>query len=448
MFALKEEAVDHRSREERRLALEDEITEAQAAVNAGHARLVELIAEHHRHEYWADHVGIRSAVGFLTWKLGQTAHEGGRLLEVATKLEACPRIKAAFEDGSLSLAQVKILISIAEAETEEQLVHFGLHLSGAQLARFAGHYRRALRLQEDTAHRDRRLSRRHHDDGSWSISGCLASEHGEIIESALRAALKEMDDEGIELDDDALDPWGAQRADALLRIAESYLSGGKPRKAHERHTVVVHAELETLADPEGLGRIEGGGIVPGGTIERLLGDGASLVEMIHHGGNIVQVDKKRRLPNTALRRALDARDKSCVVPGCNRTGHLQSHHLIPYRDLQETTQEGLVLGCPPHHKDLDAGRITVEKTSAGLVFRDDRGRIMERPLLKAPEGGVAELNRARGVEVTPETCLPGWGGEQGDLLYVADLALRHRARALRQEGKLRPEDDLEAGPDP
>lgn len=449
MFAMQEvegPAVDHRSREERRLALEDEIAEAQAAVNAGQARLVSLIGEHHRHEYWGDHVGIRSAVGFLTWKLGQTRHEGSVLLEVASKLNDFPRIRSAFENGSLSLAQVKILTAICEPETEELLLHYGLHLSGAQLARFAGHYRRAITLQEDTAHRDRRLSSQHHDDGSWSASCGLASEHGEIIEAALRQALSEMYEEGVELDEDALDPWGARRADALLRIAESYLSS-KPRKPHERHTVVVHAELETLLGNDGLGKIEGGGVVSGGTIERLLGDGASIIEMIEYGGNIIHVDKKRRLPNRALRRALEARDKCCVIPGCSRVTHRQSHHVIPYRDLQETTQDGTVLACPPHHKDLDAGRITIERTEEGLVFRDDRGRLIERPLLTA-EKDLSNLNRANGVEVDSETCLPGWGGEPGSMVYCADLATRERNRGLRDSGKLHPEDDLEGGPDP
>ena len=437
---------DPRSREEARLALEDEIAEAQAAVNAGQARLVGLISEHLQHEYWGDHVGIRSATGYLTWKLGQTPSEAARLLEVASKLGSFPKLKASFEAGSLSLAQLKILVSIAEPETEELLLHYGLHLSGAQLARFAGHYRRAITLQEDTAHRDRRLTSGHRDDGSWAMSLCNASEHGEIIEAALRQALSEMYEEGIELDEDALDPWGARRADALLKIAESYLSSA-PRKPHERHTVVVHAELETLLGKDGLGKIEGGGVVSGGTIERLLGDGASIIEMIEHGGNIIHVDKKRRLPNTALKRALKARDKCCVIPGCNRVAHRQSHHVIPYRDLEETTRDGTVLACPPHHKDLDAGRITIERTEAGLVFRDDRGRVIERPLLTAVKD-LSERNRERGVEVDSQTCLPGWGGEPGSMVYCADLVIRERNRGLRDSGVLRPEDDLEAGPDP
>ena len=44
----------------------------------------------------------------------------------------------------------------------------------------------------------------------------------EIIEAALRQALRDMTEEEAELDEDALDPWGARRADALLKIAESY----------------------------------------------------------------------------------------------------------------------------------------------------------------------------------------------------------------------------------
>ncbi len=426
--------------------MEDEIAEAQAAVNAGQARLIGLISEHLEHEYWGDHAGIRSATGYLTWKLGQTPSEAARLLEVASKLGSFPKLKAAFEAGSLSLAQLKILVSIVEPETEALLLHYGLHLSGAQLARFAGHYRRAITLQEDTAHRDRRLSSQHHDDGSWSTSCSHASEHGEIIEAALRQALSEMHDEGIELDEDALDPWGARRADALLKIAESYLSS-EPRKPHERHTVVVHAELETLLGKDGLGKIEGGGVVSGGTIERLLADGASVIEMIEHGGNVVHVDRKRRSPKKALRRALEARDGCCVIPGCARVAHRHSHHVTYHSRSGDTVQENLVLVCWAHHGDIHAGRIVIEANEDGFTFRDDRGRVIERPLLTA-ERDLSELNRTHGVEVDSVTCLPGWGGEPGSLFYCADLALRDRNRGLRDSGKLRPEDDLEAGPDP
>ena len=106
-----------------------------------------------------------------------------------------------------------------------------------------------------------------------------------------------------------------------------------------------------------------------------------------------------------------------------------------------------MLVCWAHHGDIHAGRIVIEANEDGFTFRDDRGRVIERPLLTA-ERDLSELNRTHGVEVDSVTCLPGWGGEPGSMVYCADLALRDRNRGLRDSGKLRPEDDLEAGPDP
>ena len=101
--------------------------------------------------------------------------------------------------------------------------------------------------------------------------------------------------------------------------------------------------------------------------------------------------------------------------------------------------------------------VTLEKTGSGeLVFRDRSGRgHRARPLLTASGDGIEKVNRARGVEVTPETCLPGWGGEEGNLAYVADLALRDRYPVLREAGVIEPDQSDEEwspserdGPDP
>ncbi|MBK5229213.1 MAG: hypothetical protein JJE05_12005, partial [Actinobacteria bacterium] len=89
------------------------------------------------------------------------------------------------------------------------------------------------------------------------------------------------------------------------------------------------------------------------------------------------------------------------------------------------------------------GKVTIEKTDSGLLFRDSHGKVIAKEPLKATGPNVAELNRARGVEVSAETCLPGWGGEPGDLKYVADIYLINRHVSLKKKGKVPPE-----GPDP
>ncbi len=160
------------------LELEDRMTAHQGEINAATAAQVDLIAEHLEAGYWTRHDGIVSPTAFLTWKLGLTPHEANRMLEVAVGLKELPLIRKAFGEGRLSLQQVGILVSIAEPEVEARLLENALGLSGAQLARFASHYRKALRTEGDTAHKERFLATAHRGDGSWTINGRLSSSSG------------------------------------------------------------------------------------------------------------------------------------------------------------------------------------------------------------------------------------------------------------------------------
>ncbi|MPZ68341.1 MAG: DUF222 domain-containing protein [Actinobacteria bacterium] len=439
MFAMPVEALEVEDEHDRAwLELEDRMTAHQGEINAAMAAHVAMIGEHLEAGYWTRHDGVVSPQAFLTWKLGLTPHEANRMLEIAVGLKDLPLIRKAFSEGRLSLQQVGILVSIAEPEIEARLLEKALGLSGAQLARFASHYRKALRTEGDTAHRERVLTTGHRGDGSWTINGGMSSATGALIDKALEAALSELmerDDRG--LDDSADDPFGARLADCLSHIAESFMAGGDGiRKNHERHLVTLHVDLEDLLKGEGVAKIDGGGITGIDTVKELLAGGCSLVEMIHHDANILTVSDRRRA-NAALKRAIAARDQCCAFPGCARTAYLENHH---YKWVSEGGTTELMNEWPfcwTHHRLFHDRLVTIEKTASGeLLFRDHFGQIIERGPITASGAGIASVNRERGVEVTPGTCLPGWGGEEGNLAYVVDLALRDRYRVLKEAGAI------------
>ena len=86
-----------------------------------------------------------------------------------------------------------------------------------------------------------------------------------------------------------------------------------------------------------------------------------------------------------------------------------------------------------------------------MVFRDSHGKVIAKEPLKAVGPPIDELNGARGVEVSAETCLPGWGGEPGNLKYVADIYLSNRYVSLKQNSAGDPSNDpaeAPSGPDP
>ena len=66
-----------------------------------------------------------------------------------------------------------------------------------------------------------------------------------------------------------------------------------------------------------------------------------------------------------MRRALNARDKGCVVCGAPPI-MCDAHHLISWIDGGETKVSNLVLLCRRHHVDLHKGRWTITITD-GVV---------------------------------------------------------------------------------
>ncbi len=430
----------------RREDLEARITTLQAEINAAQAQLAKLIAEHTEEEFWADHSGVMTPSYFLSWKLGHTPSSARHLLGIATKLEDHPQITAAFSAGELSLAQTNILMDISEPETEEELLELAHGLSGGQLSRFAGLYRSALRAEQDTSHRDRYLRTTHRDDGSWRITGSLSSENGAIFDRALRAATQKMTADGYTRDEHATDPWAAEDADALLYLGEHLLSGGQGiRPNHERFQVVVHLDADKL-DQGAVCRLQDGGIISSDSARRLLCD-SSVLEMIHKGDEVLHLGRTSRRPNRAMRRVLEAKQHCCAFPGCARKG-VSAHHIEWWaRDNGTTDIDNLVLLCHSHHRAIHDGDITIEDSEAGLTFRDRGGTVIERPHLRATSE-LASINRARGICVTEETCLPGWGGEQGDLTYVADVYASSRWSALRRRDEASTEASTEPGDHP
>ena len=103
--------------------------------------------------------------------------------------------------------------------------------------------------------------------------------------------------------------WGARRADALGRIAESFLQhGSEALNAGERHQIVVHVDAETLQEGvAGRCELEEGPSLAVETVRRLACD-ASVVSVVENAqGEPLNIGRKSRTIPPAIRRALNAR---------------------------------------------------------------------------------------------------------------------------------------------
>ena len=196
-------------------------------------------------------------------------------VRVANALGELPKISASFEKGELSYSKVRAMSRVATPENEDFLLNIAHHGTAYYMEKLVSSYRRARRLHEckvaNEQYLDRSLKYSYDEDGSLVIKGRFPAEQGALIikalemamaqtESAVKADDAEISAETREIDDtvetpganvsaEAREPWSARRADALMSMAESYLTTGPGHSSSaDRYQVVLHVSAETLKD--------------------------------------------------------------------------------------------------------------------------------------------------------------------------------------------------------
>jgi hypothetical protein len=211
--------------------------------------------------------------------------------------------------------------------------------------------------------------------------------------------------------------------EALVALAELALA--RPdgdRSGGERYQVVVHVDAETLAaDADGRCELAEGGPLAAETARRLSCD-ASLVELLEQDGRVLSLGRRRRTVSPALRRALEARDRGCRFPGCERTRFVDAHHVRHWSEGGETNLENLVMLCRRHHRYLHEQGYTVTLENDGSVqFRNQHGvpvASVPRPPPSSPEALPGQHRRLR-LLIDKNTCQNGTG-DRLDLAAAVD----------------------------
>ncbi|MBX7452940.1 HNH endonuclease, partial [Mycolicibacterium sp. 3033] len=101
-------------------------------------------------------------------------------------------------------------------------------------------------------------------------------------------------------------------------------------------------------------------------------------------GQVIGAGRSTRTVNRRLRRALEHRDRTCVVPGCGATRALHAHHLVHWEDGGPTELWNLALVCPYHHRAHHRGLITITGPADQLVVTDAAGRTLTSASLARP----------------------------------------------------------------
>lgn len=143
----------------------------------------------------------------------------------------------------------------------------------------------------------------------------------------------------------------------------------------------------------------------------------------------LDLDRHRRFPSPALRRAVHRRDRGCCrFPGCARRHRLHVHHIVWWEHGGLTELANLLLLCPKHHRAVHRGMWTLTGTATEPQFR----RLGETVPDTAPpmQGRLAELIDAHdrfGLDIAADGAGSHWQGDHIDwaCFFAANLPFDH-----------------------
>jgi hypothetical protein len=405
-------------------ALEREITDLCAQINAASYRLLQLVAELDDEAPWGAW-GLNSCAHWLNWRCGIGMNAAREKVRVAHALKELPLISASFATGELSFSKVRAVTRIANPENQAELLNLARYATAAQVEKLVRAYRSVERCEERERavkqHDLRELDYYHADDGSLVIHARLPVEEGAVVLQALNAAMdaRRVEQKGVDSEDvseeesenvtavtsEPTDSFAQRRADALITLAETTLRHGPiPMSSAERYQVVVHVTAETLSDDEpGRCEFKNGQGIALETVRRIACDSSLIRITEDDAGNPLDIGRKTRAVPPSMRRALQSRDGGCRFPGCNHHRFVDAHHIRHWADGGETSIDNLVLLCRHHHRLVHEGGFGVERTKDGSIrfSRPDERLIEEHPQLPATGSieGLRRTNREAGEAI-------------------------------------------------
>ncbi|MEV0794775.1 DUF222 domain-containing protein [Kribbella sp. NPDC050459] len=171
-------------------------------------------------------------------------------------------------------------------------------------------------------------------------------------------------------------------------------TGGRVARYGAKANITVTIDLEVLrsATADAIGHTVYSDGLSAGTIRRLACDANIIPLVLGSNSEPLDVGRRVRLVTGAMRRALDARDRGCVVCGAPPI-MCDAHHLISWIDGGDTKVDNLALLCRRHHVDLHRGRWHITITN-GIVH-------VRRPSWAEPAPAPAAARRTAPPRARP-----------------------------------------------
>ncbi len=329
--------------------------------------LLDALTQLEEAEAWIEE-GAHDMAHWTTMQLGISRWKSERWLTSGRALRTLPATASAFERGELGIDKVVELTRFAEFDDEDALVRWAQGVSSGAIRRI-GDLRARDRIEGDriegetvTTERDRWLEYRYADGGRrFRLDAELPGAAGAVVARALDRLGEQIP---VMPDEASARLVGARRADALVALCSVQLADDADP---DRATVVVHAELDALLDPDANALIENGPVIGGTTLHRLLCNARMQLVVERPDGTVHGIGHVTREPAPWMMRQLRHRDGTCRFPGCDARRFTQAHHVEWWSRGGETSLDNLVLVCAFHHR-------LVHEHGWGLA-RDDDGEL-------------------------------------------------------------------------
>lgn len=349
--------------------IEAQVASAAGALNVAHGRLVELAADLIESGLWCGY-GIKSVEHWLCWKAGLSPERARQVTAVARRRGELPVTVAALGAGALSVDQVICVAKHAPAHNDAEVASFAKVATVTQLRSTLSRYSftepdegtTAVQQAAATDAAAKGTVAMFRDGHRVGMKVDAPADDGALIEQAMKEAK------------DALFQAGQPQVtwmDALLEVCNRSLSTLTSTGRRAKYRVYVH--LDT-----GGGWVNQGPALPRALLDKICCDG--IVQPVWQTqGAPVNVGRAMRIVPERTRRLILDRDRTCLVPGCGATHHLEVHHLIAWARGGRTDTANLAALCPFHHDALHRGELTITGNAddhGSLLFIDALGRVM------------------------------------------------------------------------
>jgi hypothetical protein len=313
------------------------------------------------------------AATFLRHAL-RVAHPGAVVRAARALAEDLPQLEGALAAGEVSRAHVDVAVRTLNkiprhlldgegmAKVDAWFTETSLDLAPPQADVAARHLLQVLDPDGGDTFDPESLQRRElttavDSTGMVVIRGQLDPANGAFLRAALDVFSKPDP-----VDHDAVLPIVDTRsrrqreADALGLMAKLALGTLTTKSEVDRPHVVIHAPIEgPVADCDQTGPI------PRPWVARFLCDAVVEAVLIGRDGQVLNLGQAVRTVTPVQRRALIARDRTCVIPGCTTpAAWCEAHHVRWYSKGGATDLCNLAMVCGRHHDAIHAGIWTLE----------------------------------------------------------------------------------------